>query len=362
MQVYALGFVLLSAVFGATLLWWKHEERDEELRWLVGVALSFLVSVSLAGALVAFVLTNPFIEAVRSWPKALSLTFAFAVTLGAGRGVVELTSLLAHWCVGMKRHWGVIQSLMTFGLGAVLMGAWVTLFFLLGDESGSQLILNLSIGFGIGSGVLVVQTLGPWWTYRRARPAEIETQELSAWLAELRQSHEIPPFQVCFEQQEDANAEAHSTLLGDYVVLHKGLLGMPARLQHAIIAHEIGHLLRKDSRVQLYLTAFAVFLYVQFYPQIYRWWVLEEWLIGAVVQASFIVVFYFGLPRQVSYRAEYRADATSAELMQDSGASMIEALEELRPSVAGEATWTHPSLDDRIAALRKLQSPNLPAT
>ena len=131
---------------------------------------------------------------------------------------------------------------------------------------------------------------------------------------------------------------------------------MPARLQQAIVAHEVGHLLCRDSVKQLYLIAFAVFLYVQFYPQIDRWWVREEWLIGVLVQASFIVVFYFGLPRQVSYRAEFRADRASAELMQDGGAAMIEALAELRPSVAEEATWTHPSLDDRIAALRKLQT------
>ena len=56
----------------------------------------------------------------------------------------------------------------------------------------------------------------------------------------------------------------------------------------------------------------------------------------------------------MSYRAEFRAGRTSAVLMQDGGTAMIEALEELRPSVAEEATWTHPSLDDRIAALRKL--------
>lgn len=262
----------------------------------MAVALSFSVAVTQAGMLVALVFTSTFIETLRSWPNAAALTVAFALVAIAARGVVVLTGLLTHWCMGPKWPWGVIQSWMTFCLGAVVLSAWLSLFFLIGEESASAQILNLSVGLVLGSGVLASYTLGPWWRYRHTPPAAIESEEMSAWLAEVSARHTLPPFRVCFEQADGISAQAHSTLLGDYVVLHRGLLDMPARLQQAVVAHEIGHLLCGDPVKQLYLIVFAVFLYVQFYPQIYRWWVREEWLIGVLVQANFIVVFYVGLP------------------------------------------------------------------
>ncbi len=259
------------------------------------------------------------------------------------------------------------------------------------DEQGSNLdlrsLLIFSAVFGMGGSFLSL-ALSKWMAKRAtgARVIEQPTSEVESWLVNTVQVQAkvagIGMPEVAIFDSEAPNAFATGARKdAALVAVSTGLLrGMNRDEVEAVLAHEISHVANGDmvtlALIQGVVNTFVIFLSrvvghlvdrVVFKterghgPAFFITSILAQVVIGFLAST---IVFWFS-----RYR-EYRADAGGARLA--GSEKMISALERLKSGVEPELPEqmaafgisgkrlggmahlfaTHPSLDDRIAALR----------
>jgi len=258
------------------------------------------------------------------------------------------------------------------------------------DERGVGLdlpaLLLMSLVFGMGGSVLSL-ALSKWTAKRLTGARVIEQPEtpLEIWLLEtVRQqarAQGIGMPEVAIFDSDDPNAFATGARRDHALVaVSRGLLrSMRQEEVEAVLAHEVSHVANGDM-VTLTLIQGVVNAFVIALSRVAGWAVdrlvlrNEEGHGPAFLVTSLLAQLVFGLLASpivfwFSRQREYRADAGAARLV--GARSMIGALERLRAAgpaalpaemsafgIAGGgfARWfsTHPSLDERIAALRRL--------
>ncbi|HEY8156727.1 MAG TPA: protease HtpX [Myxococcota bacterium] len=256
------------------------------------------------------------------------------------------------------------------------------------DERGVGLdlrsLLLMSLVFGMG-GSFVSLALSKWMARRLTGARVIEQPEtpVEVWLLEtVRQqarAHGIGMPEVAIFDSDQPNAFATGARRDHALVaVSRGLLqGMRRDEVEAVLAHEVSHVANGDM-VTLTLIQGVVNSFVIALSRVAGWAVdrlvlrNEEGHGPAYFATSLLAQLVFGLLASpivfwFSRQREYRADAGAARLV--GARPMIAALERLRaagPSAlpaemsafgisgGGFARWfsTHPSIDERIAALR----------
>jgi heat shock protein HtpX len=245
-------------------------------------------------------------------------------------------------------------------------------------------LLLTSLVFGMG-GSFVSLALSKWMARRLTGARVIEQPEtpVEVWLLEtVRQqarAHGIGMPEVAIFDSDQPNAFATGARRDHALVaVSRGLLqGMRRDEVEAVLAHEVSHVANGDM-VTLTLIQGVVNSFVIALSRVAGWAVdrlvlrNEEGHGPAYFATSLLAQLVFGLLASpivfwFSRQREYRADAGAARLV--GARPMIAALERLRaagPSAlpaemsafgisgGGFARWfsTHPSIDERIAALR----------
>ena len=258
------------------------------------------------------------------------------------------------------------------------------------DERGIGLdlraLLAMSLVFGMG-GSLASLALSKWTAKRLTGARVIERPEtpVEAWLLEtVRQqarAHAIGMPEVAIFDSEEPNAFATGARRDRALVAvsHGLLRSMRKQEVEAVLAHEVSHVANGDM-VTLALIQGVVNAFVIAFSRVAGWAVdrlvfrTEEGHGPAYLVTSLVAQLVFGLLASpivfwFSRQCEYRADAGAARLV--GARPMIAALERLRAASPGAlpaemsafgiaggglASWlsAHPSLDERIAALRRL--------
>jgi heat shock protein HtpX len=258
------------------------------------------------------------------------------------------------------------------------------------DERGVGLelrsLLILSLVFGMG-GSLISLAISKWTAKRLtgARVLESPATAEEIWLVETvrRQSAAAGigmPEVAIFDSPEPNAFATGARRDAALVAVSTGLLRSMRREEvEAVLAHEVSHVANGDM-ITLALVQGVVNAFVIGLSRVAGWAIdrlvfrTEEGHGPAFFVTSLVAQLVFGLLASpivfwVSRQREYRADSGAARLV--GPRPMIAALERLRAaqpaplpealgafgiSGGGKLRWfsTHPSIDERIAALRRL--------
>lgn len=198
----------------------------------------------------------------------------------------------------------------------------------------------------------------PWILYYRARKLPIEYDgEVHQWLEEVHKAHNVPKFHLRVQEGKMINALALGGLGRYFIVLGRGLLEhLSAEHVKAVLAHEIGHVMNRDTTrraTPLILSSACLhLLYVNqvVLPMDSLW--AEMLCVGVGVP-----FFWILLPGIFQRRWEYRADRKAVELMGDAevvAQSLIHFYDVSNIHINAPG-WPHPSLRARLEAIRSLQ-------
>ena len=258
------------------------------------------------------------------------------------------------------------------------------------DERGVGLdlrsLLILSLVFGMG-GSLISLAISKWTAKRLtgARVLESPATAEEIWLVETvrRQAAAAGigmPEVAIFDSPEPNAFATGARRDAALVAVSTGLLRSMRRVEvEAVLAHEVSHVANGDM-ITLALVQGVVNAFVIGLSRVAGWAIdrlvfrTEEGHGPAFFVTSLVAQLVFGLLASpivfwVSRQREYRADSGAARLV--GPRPMIAALERLRAaqpaplpealgafgiSGGGKLRWfsTHPSIDERIAALRRL--------
>lgn len=254
---------------------------------------------------------------------------------------------------------------------------------ILGIQAGNTTGL-LVIAFVFGMGGSFVSLLISKWMAKRATGAQVierPSNESERWLLltveRLAKQANIGMPEVAVFPSQDVNAFATGASRdSSLVAVSAGLLRSMNRDEaEAVLAHEISHIANGDM-VTMALVQGVLNTFVIFFARV----IAQALVRGGNNQGSYMAYFgvtmllevVFGVLASIiamwfSRQREYRADAGSAQLV--GAPKMIAALQRLKGShdseldgqlvafgikgKARELFASHPSLDDRIAALRQ---------
>ncbi|MCY4059608.1 MAG: M48 family metalloprotease [Gammaproteobacteria bacterium] len=203
----------------------------------------------------------------------------------------------------------------------------------------------------------------PWLTYLRApRLTSRNIADVEAWLENLRLERGLPSFHVRIQEGRIANAFATGGLGAHLVVIGGRLL---ERMSHsqlcAVLAHEVAHVVKRHvPRLVLPLTILGTWLHVlcviSFANPLFD---REEPLFvaaGAALAGAFAGLFVVALPGFFMRRMEFQADRLAVEMLGD-GELLVDALTklaELNKQPLDARSWSHPTMQARIEAIRAL--------
>ncbi|WP_108126668.1 protease HtpX [Saccharospirillum mangrovi] len=266
----------------------------------------------------------------------------------------------------------------------VVLGVFLNIILpILGIQAGNTSGL-LVIAFVFGMGGSYISLLMSKWMAKRATGAQVierPSTEAERWLMvtveRLAKQANIGMPEVAIFPSADVNAFATGASRdSSLVAVSAGLLrSMNKDEAEAVLAHEISHIANGDM-VTMALVQGVLNTFVMFFARI----IAQALVRGGNNQGSYLAYFgvtmvlevVFGLLASIiamwfSRQREYRADAGSARLVGSS--KMIAALQRLKTShdseldgqlvafgikgKARELFASHPSLDDRIEALRQ---------
>lgn len=203
----------------------------------------------------------------------------------------------------------------------------------------------------------------PWLAYFRSpRLSSRNIVEIETWLEELGIKYKLPRFRVVVQEGTLVNAMAFGGLFRSLVVIGGGILdGMSPIQVKAVLAHEIGHAVRRDvTRRLLPLAVIGGTFYLlclQFFVNPYL--ATEEIggiLVGVLLASLFALVFIALIPGFFMRRIELQTDRLAVEFLGD-GELLVDALTrlaELSGQSMDEISWSHPTMQTRIDAIRAL--------
>lgn len=376
MQLLAVAAALASCAL-AVLLWvrWKSDGEEPDPRTNgIAWAASFVVGVSLVlGAMAGIINIDQVLDAgfsLDAWQLAVYLgaSMGLAMYLLMRVCLLGASSVLHQWSCRLPK-----ETVDSFGHRLV-----VEIFILGGFVFAFVVIMSLAI---FTSSIvptwalmpLVVAILPlyhtfllPWVQFFHApRSTARDLTDTEAWLDRLRLQHELPRFRVRVQEGRVANAFATAGLGAHLVVVGGGLLERMSRSQlHAVLAHEVAHVIKRHvPRLVLPLTIVGTWLHVlcviSFVNPLFD---REEPLFvaaGAVLAGTFAGLFLVALPGFFMRRMEFQADRLAVEMLGD-GEPLVDALTklaELNKQPLDAKSWSHPTIQARIDAIRAL-APN----
>ena len=354
----------------AALAFIRRASRDREVPGAMAVAavvaalcLSFAI-LGFAWALVICVAPprgwlDPSYGSMAAAGALLGATVYVAVRLI----VAELVTSLYQWSCRTPREieqtWG--EALTTTSLALAGSAAAMALVFVIGHAVSPYGLALWLFPFFVALFPLYETFVMPWIQYARAptlRAARLP--ELDKWIEDLRARRDLPKLRIRIQNGSFENAFAIAGLGAHLVVVGKGLVDSlsPTHLR-AIVAHEIAHVARRDvPRLLIPLVVVGGTLHAISVVKVsHPLFATDEFwgiAMGTGFAGLFAGVFMIVLPGFFMRRMEFGADRLAAEMLGD-GELLAEALERLSETNGqrlDEWSWSHPTLQARIAALR----------
>ncbi len=208
------------------------------------------------------------------------------------------------------------------------------------------------------------QTFGiPWLQFLRApRLTSRNIVDVEAWLDRLCRERKLPRFSVRIQEGRLANAFAGGGFGAHLIVIGGGLLdGMSVSQLRAVLAHEIGHVQQGHvPRFILPLLVTGLTLHVlcvmTFSNPLFAQDTLLSVAAGAGLAGVSAALFLLGLPGFFMRKMEFQADRLAVDMIGD-GEELVDALTklaELNRESLGSRSWSHPTIQARIDAIRSL--------
>ena len=373
MQLLAVTVALASCALVA-LLWVRSKSDGEEphprtsgIAW----SASFIVGVSLVvGAVVAIDHAPSLGGSADGWQPAVYLgaLMGLAMYLIMRVFLFGVPFVLHRWSCRLPS-----ETVDTFGHRLV-----VEIFILAGFVFAFALFLSLAIFTSsiippwalmplfVAILPLYHTFLLPWVSFFRAPRSTVrDMTDTEAWLDRLRLQRELPRFRIRVQEGRTANAFATAGLGAHLVVIGGGLLARMSQSQLcAVLAHEVAHVVKRHvPRLVLPLTIVGTWLHVlcvvSFVNPLFD---REEPLFmvaGTILAGAFAGLFLVALPGFFMRRMEFQADRLAVELLGD-GEPLVDALTtlaELNKQPLDARSWSHPTMQARIDAIRAL-APN----
>jgi heat shock protein HtpX len=282
---------------------------------------------------------------------------------------------------------GVVMN--NFKLGILMFGL-IILFVLIGQAVGGRGGALVALIFSFG-----MNFVSYWFSDRivlamyRAKPLDREnSRELYDMVEEIAHKASIPPPRLYLVESASPNAFATGrNPQNAAVAVTSGLLNiLDSREIAAVISHEIGHVVNRDTLITTVVAGFAGAIF--FIADMGRWALMfggfsrdneSRGGLGTLLLLIVAPIAALLLQMMISRSREYKADRASAIIMHD-GAPLANALIKLNAnariappfhSAAAAAMMiqnpfsgqglmelmsTHPSLENRLAALKEFQT------
>lgn len=194
----------------------------------------------------------------------------------------------------------------------------------------------------------------PWLLYYRANTLDPhEHGEIHQWLGDVRKTHDVPKFHLRVQDGKMVNALALGGLRRYFIVLGRGLVEtLSAEHIKAVLAHEIGHVVNRDTtrRGALLILCCAALHVLYFHFVVLQWDGLFAQMVCVGIGAPFFWVIFPGLFQR---RWEYGADRRAVEIMGDAevvGQSLVQIYNTNNIHIDAPG-WPHPSLRARLKAI-----------
>ena len=374
MSFLAIGVVLALPAAVALGIVRAKSRGEEPGRLLRGIAIA--ASLAIAGALalatVPLLAVVPTTMDVDGW-QAYALLGALAGLLVYGSirilffGVAET---LYRWsCRLPVESKESLSRRIAIGL-CLLVGivvAFVVVFLVVFAVSGlglpTWLFLPLIVGILPTYEALIV----PWVRYLKApRLTSRNVRQTEAWLDELRLERKLPRFSLRVQEGGGANAFATGGLGAHLVVVGGTLLDRmsPSELR-GVLAHEIAHVEKRHvPRLILPLTIVGATLHllsvISFSNPLFAREELLFILAGTGLAGVSAGLFLLVLPGFFMRKMEFQADRLAVEILGDGRplADALAKLAELNDQALDAKSWSHPSTQARLDAIRALSASN----
>ena len=360
-----------SAGLGLAYIRWASSGGEASRTLLVGAMVA-----SFGASVAVLCLAWAVLESTATDARRFDSTYAGMAAGGAVVGltvfvtvrlvIFEVASTLWHWSCRLPREiertWGeyLATNLLT------LAGVSITcaLVFAIGHAVAPHGLAIWLVPFFVVLLPLYETYVVPSVQYARAPAlASEELTELEAWIERIRSERALPPIRVRIQNGTFPNAFAVGGLGAPLIVIGKGLVDrFPAAHLQAVVAHEIAHVARRDVPrllpvVTVAGTLHAITVATISYPLFAtdQVWGLASGTVSAGLLAA---VFMLAIPGFFMRRMEFGADRLAAEILGD-GEPLAQALEqlcELSGQPLTQRSWSHPTMQARVTALRSLST------
>ena len=372
MQLLAVAIALASSAL-LVLLWLRSKsagEEPDERTQVIAWSASFVVSVSLvlsAGVGVdrLFALSPGFKVDGWQFPVVAGAFAGLAMYLSLRVLLFGLSTLLHRWSCRLPK-----ETLDTFGhrlvVEVLVLGGFVFAFtatLWLAIVTSPIIPTWALMPLFVAILPLYHTFLLPWAAFLRApRSSERDMTGTEAWLDRLRRQHELPRFSVRIQEGRIANAFATAGFGAHLIVIGGGLL---KRMSHsqlcAVLAHEVAHVVKRHvPRLVLPLTIIGAWLQalcvISFVHPLFDREEPLSMVVGAALAGAFAGLFVVALPGFFMRRMEFQADRLAVEMLGD-GELLVDALTklaELNKQPLDARSWSHPTMQARIDAIRSL--------
>ena len=215
----------------------------------------------------------------------------------------------------------------------------------------------------------------PWLRYIRSPTLQLSASEIlqndpvrrrgiadiQKWLDGLVAERRFPRFHMRVQRGDMVNAFATGGVFRHLIVIGGGILEKMAVSEiKAVVAHEVAHVVRKDVlRLLPYMALATVGHFATHLFYVGPLFNDGRFIIGCVLVGSYVAVFFLLIPQYFLRRAEYRADELAVKLLGDRQ-PLIEGLLKIAEFNGMHLDLTgvsHPSMNQRIAAIRQIDLP-----
>ena len=215
----------------------------------------------------------------------------------------------------------------------------------------------------------------PWLRYIRSPTLQLSASEIlqddptrrrgiadiQSWLDGLAAERRFPRFHMRVQRGEMVNAFAMGGVFRHLIVIGGGILQKMAVPEiKAVVAHEIAHVVHKDVlRLLPYMALATVGHFATHMLYVGPLFNEGRFVVGCILVGGYVAVFFLLIPQYFMRRAEYRADELAVKLLGDRE-PLIEGLLKIAEFNGMDLDLTgvsHPSMNQRIAAIRQIELP-----
>ena len=370
-QFLAVALVLAPCALAA-LLWVRSKSDGEEpdrringIAWIAALAAGGSLALGSVAALGYAMITTDF--NTDGWP-----VFRYGIAMGVTMYVslrvflYGVGSALHRWACRLAK-----ESVDTFGhrlLGeAFTLGGFLLVFVSIALVVWSPLSSAIStwalVPLAVGIFPVYNTFLLPWFQFFRAPPSSArDLTNAESWLEELRLRRKLPEFRIRVQEGRLVNAFATAGLGAHLVVIGGGLLDRMSHVQlRAVLAHEVahvekGHVPRRVLPLMIVGTWLHVLCVLTFATPLFDTDEFVYVLAGSGLAGAFAGLFLAVLPGFFMRKMEFQADRLAVEMLGD-GEQLVDALTklaELNKLPLDTKSWSHPSMQARIDAIRGL--------